>query len=99
MNDINKKTINRLISIKKNVADLNGLSGQKLKDLPLEYKSKDYMVDINDSNEQAYIKKLAVTNDTTGIPPSELDQIINTDKNKKVIFERIHHILKKLLHK
>lgn len=99
MNKINEKTLKRLQSIQRNIGGVGDLSGRQLKDLPLEYKSKDYMVNMHEPHENAFIKKIAVTNDPVGIPNDALDELLNTDKKKSIIFSRISHIIKKILEK
>jgi len=98
-NDINKKTLDRLEKISYNFKSLKNINKVELKDIPLEFKDKDYMVDMSASDEEVYIKKIAVTNDTKDIPIEVLQELNKDEKIKQIILTRINHIIKKILQK
>ena len=97
MSEQNEKSMDALKSLVSALKTIEGMSGKSVSDLDVKYKTTDLGVNINETAEKAYTKKLAITGDATGIPADILKKI--TQNKENLILEKITHIINQSLEK
>jgi len=84
--------------ISDNFQRVDALNNMNLKDIPMSFNTKDLGVGLNDSDIKAYIKKIAITGDVSGVPDDILQHIYANFLNE-IASEKIRHIIIEKLRK